>query len=70
MIEPTIPKNSHLWAHDNPNRTIESNFQVCFSVNMWSGGTGDQLLEPCIFLQCLVSDIYAGFVQNELLTLL
>jgi hypothetical protein len=60
---------SNLWAHDNPDRTLESNFQVCFSVNMWGVVTGYHLFEPYVFPQCLVHDIYAGFVQNELLTL-
>jgi len=27
--------NSHVWADENPHATVESNFQLCFSVNVW-----------------------------------
>jgi hypothetical protein len=30
-------RNSHLWGHDNPHGTIESNYQHRFSVNVWCG---------------------------------
>ena len=27
--------NSHVWADENPHTTVESNFQLRFSVNVW-----------------------------------
>jgi hypothetical protein len=26
--------NSHVWSDENPHATVESNFQLCFSVNV------------------------------------
>jgi len=49
--------NSHLWDRDNPHGTVESNYQHCFSGNMWRGVIGDQLICPYIFPQRLTGDI-------------
>ena len=46
---------------------MESNYQSRFSVNMWCGVIGDQIIGPYIFLQHLTGDIYANFLQDELL---
>ena len=59
-------RNSHLWDRDKPHGTVESKYQHRFSVNVWCGVTGDQLLRPYIFPQRLTGDIYANFLQNEL----
>jgi len=59
-------RNSHLWDHDNPHGTVESNYQHRFPVNVWCGVIGDQLIGPYIFLQHLTGDIYATFLQDEL----
>jgi len=32
---------SHLWDHDNPHGTVESNYLHRFSVNVWCGVIGD-----------------------------
>jgi hypothetical protein len=63
-------RNSHLWDCDNPHGTVESNYQHCFSVNVWCGVIGDQLIGPYIFLQCLTGDNYANLLQDELPALL
>jgi hypothetical protein len=57
---------SHLWGRDNPHRTIESNYQHRFSVNVWCGVIGDQLIGPYIFPQRLISAIYANLLRDEL----
>jgi hypothetical protein len=62
-------RNSHLWDHDNPHGTFESNLKHLFAINMWCGVTGDQITGPYIFPQCLTGDIYANFLQDELPTL-
>ena len=59
-------RNSHLWDRDNPHGTVESNYQHRFSVKVWCGVTGDQLIGLYIFLQRLRGDIYANFLQDEL----
>jgi hypothetical protein len=41
-----------------------------FSLNMWCGFIGDQLIGPCLFLQCLTGDIYTNILQHELPALL
>jgi len=52
-----ITRNTHLWDHDNPHGTVKSNYQHCFSVNVWCGVIGDQLIGPYIFPQRLTGNI-------------
>jgi len=59
-------RNSRLWHRDNPHGTVESYYRHRFSVNVWCGVIGDQLIGPYIFPQCLTGDIYASFLQYEL----
>jgi len=63
-------RNTHLWDHDNPHGTVESNYQHRFSVNVWCGVIGDQLIGPYISPQRLTGDFYANFLQDELPALL
>ena len=51
------PISSHLWNLDNRHGTVESNYQHHFSVNVWCGVIGDQLIGPYIFPQRLTGDI-------------
>jgi len=63
-------KNSHLWDRENPHGTVESNYQHRFSVNVWCGVIGDQLIGPYIFPHLLTGGIYVSFLQSELPALL
>ena len=63
-------RSSYLWDRDNPHGTVESNYQHSFSVNMWCGVIGDQLIGPYIFLKRLTGDIYPNVLQAELPALL
>jgi hypothetical protein len=63
-------RSCHLWDRDNPHGTVERNDQHSFSVNMWCGVIGDQLIGPYIFLKRLTGDIYPNFLQAELPALL
>jgi len=63
-------RNSHLWDHDKPHGTVESNYQHRFSVNVWCGVIGDQMTGPYTFPQRLTGDIYANILQEELPALL
>jgi hypothetical protein len=42
-------RNSHLCDRDNPHETVKSNYQHRFSVNVWCGVSGDQLIGPYSF---------------------
>jgi hypothetical protein len=55
---------------DNPLGTVKINNQHRFSVNVWFGVTGDQLIGPYIFPQRLTGDIYASVLHGALSTLL
>ena len=59
-------RNIHLWDRDNPHGIVESNYQHRFSVNVWCGVIGDQLMGPYVFPQRLTDDIYANILQDEL----
>jgi hypothetical protein len=59
-------RNSHLWVRENPHGAVESNCQHRFSINVWCGVTGDQLIGPYIFPQRLTGGINANVLQDEL----
>ena len=42
----TVDKNR--WSHENPHGTVETNFQRCFSINVWCGMIDDMLIGPVI----------------------
>ena len=56
--------NSHVWADENPDATVESNFQLCFSVNVWCAVLDDQLIGPFILESHLTGEAYLRFLQE------
>jgi len=58
--------NSHMWADENPHATVESNFQLHFSVNVWRAVLDDQLIGPFILEGHLTGEAYLRFLQEEL----
>ena len=62
--------NSHAWGDENPYATVESNFQQCFSVNVWCAVLDDQLIGPFILEGRLTGETYIRFLQEELPQLL
>ena len=56
--------NSHVWADENPHATVESNFQLCFSVNVCSAVLDYHLIGPFI-LEGLTGEAYPRFLQEE-----
>jgi len=62
--------NSHVWADENPCTTVESNFQLCFSVNVWCAVLDDQLIGPFILEGRLTGEAYLRFLQEYLPRLL
>jgi hypothetical protein len=62
--------NSHVWAGENPHATVESNFQLRFSVNVWCEVPYDQLIDPFISEGQLTGGAYLRFLQEKLFRLL
>ena len=62
--------NSHVWADENPHVTMESNFQLCFSFNVWCAVLDDQLIGPFVLEGRLTGEAYLRFLQGELPRLL
>jgi len=62
--------NSHVWADENPHATVETNFQLCFSVNVWCVVLDDQLIGPFFLEGRLTGEAYLRFLQKELPRLL
>ena len=62
--------NSHVWADENPHATVESNFQLRSSVNVWCAVLDDQLIGPFILDGRITGEAYLRFLQEELPQLL
>ncbi|ERL87486.1 hypothetical protein D910_04878 [Dendroctonus ponderosae] len=62
--------NRHYWSRTNPQWMQEVEHQGRFSVNVWCGIIGGQIIGPFIFEQKLNGNIYLHFLQNQLLLLL
>ena len=58
--------NCHVWADENHHTTVESNFQLRFSVNVWFAVLDYQLIGPFILEGRLTGDAYLKFLQEEL----
>ena len=59
-----------VWADGNPHATVESNFQLRSSVNVWCAVVDGQLIGPFILEGCLTGEAYLRFLQDELPRLL
>jgi len=62
--------NSHVWAYENPHATMESNFQLRFSVNVLYAVLDDHLFGPFILEVRLTGEAYLRFLQEEVPRLL
>lgn len=62
--------NMHHWDQQNPHRTREQSFQTRFSINIWCGILGDQLIGPHIFDGTVNGTNYLDFLQHALPNLL
>jgi len=54
--------NSHVWADENPHATVESNFELRFSVNVWCAVLDDQLIGPFILEGRFTGETYLRFL--------
>lgn len=62
--------NQHYWAEENPRQKFLRGYQQKFSVNVWAGILGDNLLGPYILPHRLNGDAYLIFLQEVLPELL
>lgn len=60
--------NAHHYAYigDNPHATVEKKHQQRFSINVWIGVIGNQLLGPVELPSRLTGQEYLNFLQNVL----
>jgi len=56
--------NSRVWADEKPHTTVESNFQLRFSVNVRCAVLDDQLIGPFILEARLTGEVYLRFLQE------
>lgn len=63
-------RNDHRWSEDNPHASVETNFQLKFSVNVWCGMIDNKLIGPFVLPERLTAARYLEFLRNELPILL
>lgn len=57
-------QNTHIWSDENPHAVRERRFQRQFSINVWAGVLGNQLIGPHILPNRLTGATYLDFLQN------
>ena len=57
-------KNEHVWSIKNPRENRQLRKQVRFSINVWAGIYGDQIIGPFLFEQNLNGNRYLEFLNN------
>jgi hypothetical protein len=55
--------NVHMWAHANPHVIREAR-QTTFSINVWAGIVGDQLIGPVRLPERLTGHTYREFLEQ------
>jgi hypothetical protein len=58
--------NLHRWSHNNSHSTVQTNFQCCFSINVWCGMIDAMLINPIILDNCMTGYNYLDFLLNGL----
>jgi hypothetical protein len=59
--------NLHTWTEISPHNILESSHQQRFSLNVWAGVLGNQLIGPYFIQHRLTGASYLEFLQKELL---
>lgn len=62
--------NLHTWADENPNLIRVANSQYQFSINVWAGIIGNDIIGPIILPNRLDHVSYLNFLRNDLPELL
>lgn len=63
-------RNTHVWSIENPHVIRRTNFQQRFSVNLWAGIVGNQLIGPHELPPRVNGASYLAFLQEQLPPLL
>lgn len=63
-------RNTHIWCDENPHETAARHFQHTFSVNVWIGVLGDNLIGPFFLPNRLTGEAYLHFLRTNLPPLL
>jgi hypothetical protein len=58
--------NSHVRSLDNPHSCAKTRFQSRFSVNIWCGVFGSQVIGPFVLEDRLIYERYHRFLEDEL----
>lgn len=62
--------NEHRWSRENPRATRIASSQHRFSVNVWAGIVGNQIIGPHFFEGALNANMYLSFLEDNLSDLL
>ncbi|KAI5738722.1 hypothetical protein M8J77_010435 [Diaphorina citri] len=62
--------NSHIWSVENPHAFQNVHNQWRFSVNVWAGIVGDNLVGPYLLPARLTEEVYVTFLRETLPVLL
>ena len=62
--------NLHKWQNENPHIVYQSHHQYRFSVNVWAGIIGNNLVGPYLIPTRLTGDMYKVFLKQVLPELL
>jgi hypothetical protein len=54
--------NTHVWVDDNPHTTVASRHQHRFSINVWVGIVGDEILGPVVLPNRLTGAVFHRFL--------
>ncbi|EZA49709.1 hypothetical protein X777_12223, partial [Ooceraea biroi] len=63
-------RNIITWREENPHAIRVSSFQYRWSVNVWAGIIGNEIIGPFFFPPRLNGQIYSDFLENHLSILL
>lgn len=62
--------NLHTWADENPHSLRVANSQYQFSINIWAGIIGNDVIGPVVLPNRLDQESYLNFLRNDLPELL
>lgn len=62
--------NTRWWSTTNPHIIAETHFQETWSVNIWAGIIGNEIVEPRLFPNTLNGADYLNFLREDLRVLL
>lgn len=62
--------NTRWWSTTNPHIIAKTHFQETWSVNIWAGIIGNEIVEPRLFPNTLNGADYLNFLREDLRVLL